>query len=433
MSSLTNTFSNVNAIYNDGQIALMKAVFNGDADMVQLLLARGANVNATDDEEGQTALMDPVDNGDADMVQLLLARGANVNAINNSGSTALMKAASNGDADMVQLLLARGADVNATDNDGQTALMKACVSSQVSRNPRKKSKGKKKRKRSSQVYPEGPDRVDIVQLLLARGADVNATDNYGQTALMVASMNGEADIAQLLIARGANVDATDEYDGETAFMMAAYNGEADMVQLLLDRGADVNATDNEGQTALMKAEQCDMTVMAQLLIARGAKGGKDALDVLLRRAGVDAGDPWRHRPRKRSREKSWAWVESKSKRRKKRHQFLPGGMKSRKSRKSRKSVIEDRKLKEVLKKLLNKAEKDVKAEKAEIRRRCGREYACETEGCGYEGTFAEVEAHEQGCVAPRRALGIANTTKGLLWPYLQPREKLDLYRTLESI
>ena len=82
----------------------------------------------------------------------------------------------------------------------------------------------------------------MVALLLDKGADVAATNEYGWTALHWAAQEGHKDVVALLLDKGADVAATDEY-GWTALHWAAQGGHKDVVALLLDKGADVAATD----------------------------------------------------------------------------------------------------------------------------------------------------------------------------------------------
>ncbi len=113
--------------------------------------------------------------------------------------------------------------------------------------------------------------TEIVQALLAKGADVNAKKKYGNTALMYAAERGSTDIIQALLANGTNANAKN-LEGETALMFAVKLGHTETVQALLAYGADVNAKDNYyGRTALTLASMKNHTQIANLLKNAGAK------------------------------------------------------------------------------------------------------------------------------------------------------------------
>ena len=105
--------------------------------------------------------------------------------------------------------------------------------------------------------------------------DVNAKDNDGKTALIIAAESGCVDHINAIIAAGADVNAPDSKYGRTALMKAAYSGNADCVKALITADADVNATDKDGQTALTEvvgkvyAGKADAECI-RLLIAAGA-------------------------------------------------------------------------------------------------------------------------------------------------------------------
>src|SRR5207237_509312 len=90
------------------------------------------------------------------------------------------------------------------------------------------------------AWAAGESRPAMVRLLLAHGADVNATDPYGDTALMTGAGRGSLAIVQLLLSHGADVNAKAV---QTALMVAAEEnfGSAPVVELLLKHGADVDA------------------------------------------------------------------------------------------------------------------------------------------------------------------------------------------------
>ena len=143
---------------------------------------------------------------------------------------------------MVARLLQAGADANAAQASGETALM-TCARSGVSA---------------------------AVEPLLAGGADVNAAEAAnGQTALMWAAWEGHTDVVRALLAHGANADARTT-TGYTALLLAAREGYADTTRTLLDAGADVNAAAEDGTTALLVAVIRRNLEYADLLLSHGA-------------------------------------------------------------------------------------------------------------------------------------------------------------------
>ena len=110
--------------------------------------------------------------------------------------------------------------------------------------------------------------IDIVQLFLAAGADVNAKDNEGETALMTAASDGSTEIVRQLLAAGADVHAKDNR-GKTALIFAVRDGSTEKVQQLLAAGADVNIADNAGQTALTIAKKNRYKEIEEQLLAAG--------------------------------------------------------------------------------------------------------------------------------------------------------------------
>jgi len=117
------------------------------------------------------------------------------------------------------------------------------------------------------LYAAGRGDKKSVEKLLAKGADVNAKNNFGETALMWAFSNQRKAVAELLITKGANVNAKDE-DGTTA-LKYAYS--RDTARFLIANGANVNVKDNLGRTPLMWVSVLGDKEVVELLISKGAK------------------------------------------------------------------------------------------------------------------------------------------------------------------
>ncbi|TSL47701.1 KN motif and ankyrin repeat domain-containing protein 4 [Bagarius yarrelli] len=171
-----------------------------------------------------------------------------VNMVDDNGNTVLHYSVSHCNFSIARLLLHTGVcDVDLKNNSGYTAIMLA----------------------SLQPLDTDTD-TDVVQRLMELG-DVNAcVGHVGQTALHLAVRHGRASTVRLLLAHGANVNAQDQA-GTTALISACDRGHTDIVRILLqDPSCDVNLTDKGSRSALSLATQASHTEIADLLKARSS-------------------------------------------------------------------------------------------------------------------------------------------------------------------
>jgi ankyrin repeat protein len=207
--------------YEFGEQGFHAAARARDIMAVTAFLDGGININARSDADGRTALISAAARGDLQIVRLLLDRGADVNVKDNKEYTALHHAVEARYDDVSEVLLNHPKlDPNARGLNGVTTLM-------------------------SYVWRE---RKDAVQRLLDRGADVNAQDYDGDSALHGAAQNGNIEIIDLLVVKGANLNLTNKVGG-TPLMWAAVYGHEDAARRLLERGADPSLKDADGKTA----------------------------------------------------------------------------------------------------------------------------------------------------------------------------------------
>ena len=115
------------------------------------------------------------------------------------------------------------------------------------------------------------ENIGAVKQHLAAGTDVNARDSIGETPLYLAARSGRKEIVELLIAKGADVNEKDDFYGTTPLHWAAVYGHKEIAELLIGEGAEVNAMDNFGRTPLHWAKRKKHKETADLLRKHGAK------------------------------------------------------------------------------------------------------------------------------------------------------------------
>ena len=321
--------ADANAAQMSGETALMTCARTGVAGAVEPLLAGGADVNAAESTHGQSALMWAAWEGHTGVVRTLLDHGADVDARTTTGYTALLLAARDGHRDTTQALLSAGANVNVAAEDGTSALLIAVIRRHLEYaeflldhgadpnlgpgfTPLHWAAGKWDTELNdlSNGVAEGnqwsafgglhaPQRLRMVQLLIAHGADLNVqterTPGFGiqvkghlgnmkgATAFLIAAKANDVAVMRELLEHGADpLIPTD--NGTTPLMVAAGVGHAPgitrsaeaealrAVTLCVELGAEVNAVNERGDTALHGAawrERADSIV--RFLADRGAE------------------------------------------------------------------------------------------------------------------------------------------------------------------
>ena len=114
---------------------------------------------------------------------------------------------------------------------------------------------------------------EIVQLLITKGADVNARSVVGWTPLQYATGDNKKDVVELLIAEGADVNAKGGIGGGTSLYLAAMSGHKELVELLIAADADVNV--RESQLGMTPLDMADDKGTAELLRKHGGKTGEE--------------------------------------------------------------------------------------------------------------------------------------------------------------
>ncbi|XP_025832280.1 ankyrin repeat domain-containing protein 17 isoform X2 [Agrilus planipennis] len=254
---------------------LMEAASAGHLDIVRLLVAHGADVNAQS-SSGNTPLMYGCAGGHTEVVKFLLEHGANVEDHNENGHTPLMEAASAGHVELAKILLMHGAGINTHSNEfKETALTLACYKGHLDMVRFLLEAGADQEHKTDEMHTALMEasmdgHVEVARLLLDSGAQVNMPADSFESPLTLAACGGHVDLAMLLIERGANIEEVND-EGYTPLMEAAREGHEEMVALLLSQGANINAqTDETQETALTLACCGGFSEVADFLIKAGA-------------------------------------------------------------------------------------------------------------------------------------------------------------------
>ena len=305
-----------------GETPLMTAARTGNVDALKVLLVRGADVKAKDEERGQTALMWAAAEGNTAAVNLLIEFGADIHARSKGGFTPLLFAVREGKADVVRALLKAGADVNETlkapaRQAGTSAMALAAANAHfelaamlldAGADPNAAGQGwtalhtvtwiRFPGYASNDPAPEGSgnmDSIEFVKKIIAKGANPNAKmtrrsnvglsslNTMGSTPFLLAARTGDSELMRLLVKLGAD-PLIPNADNTTPLMVAAGVGTRspgedagtepaalEAVKVALEFGNDINAVDKNGETAMHGACYKQLPSVAQYLLEKGAK------------------------------------------------------------------------------------------------------------------------------------------------------------------
>jgi ankyrin repeat protein len=314
-----------------GQTALMWAAAEGHADVLKLLLAKGADLKLRSFDRstqgpklpagspvapiprgGLTALHFAVRQGEAESAKILLEAGAEINGTDPDGNTPLLLALLNSHFDTAAMLIERGADVNLGNKDGRAPLYMAIDVHDADYSPRPA------RRMSDKMTS-----LEAIQLLLAKGADVNGklknftvidkfaqdhgdkTLGDGATPFLRAARSSDIEVMKLLLAKGADPKVAQK-DGLNALLLTAGVGWSEKIKgtdeqsveaarYLLSLGLNINATTEKGETTMHGAALRGNDAMIKFLAANGAKlnlqnkAGFIPLDYTTGKAGYQGG------------------------------------------------------------------------------------------------------------------------------------------------
>lgn len=222
------------------QTPLMCAAMSGNVDILELLIKSKANVNRMDKYDGKdryTALSWAIEGGHYDFFEKLLKYNAVVSR--KKVIPPLVLASYSGHLRIIEKLVSMGVDINYSI-DGCTPFLEACKKTDSN--------------------------IDIVKFFLSeKNTDINKTDMYGNTSIMLALQADNIDVVKL-VATFENINKASK-NGFTPLLLAAYELNFKMVKVLLELGADPNkANIKSGKTPIMYAMTNNRIDITELLL-----------------------------------------------------------------------------------------------------------------------------------------------------------------------
>lgn len=235
---------------NQGTSAVHYAAARNHVDMLKVMIEKGVDINITEDEPacaGNTPLHTACDKGNKEIVDVLIKAGADDTLLNIKGNTPAHLVVTERrfgkdieDEDRVAVLETL-TNIDVPANDGKTPLMVA---------------------QSLNINAA----LSVTQTLIDRGADVNHTDNDGNTALILNTKNNcYKNIVKELVKAGADVNALDKL-GNSALYYALKYGDQESARFMIKKGADYNHENNEGVTPLQVAVEKGYDNVLELMI-----------------------------------------------------------------------------------------------------------------------------------------------------------------------
>lgn len=296
---------NINYKNNDGDTPIIIAIReDAKPEIITFLIDKGAKIN-TRNKNGWTPLHEAVILGNGNIISILNQNEADFFSINNNGenafdlvfdrgveytenivtselvdlrnsreNTPLFYAIDRGSPDIVQVLLDKGADINASNVNGETPLHQAITTDNIVISNMLISRGsnieaKDKQDNTPLHHCVFWNASETARLLVDNGALIDSKNRSGRTPLHEAVLSEDRGIVTFFIRKGSNLNSRDN-NGQTPLYYAVKNNQFDILSTLIDAGADVSLRDRQGNTILHAAALGEHKEAAQILISKNS-------------------------------------------------------------------------------------------------------------------------------------------------------------------
>ena len=291
---IDNTNTNIfNMVDKNGMNVLMYAIFyQSPLNIIKKIIKKIDNINMVD-IKGDSALMLAIRNVltvnmDLDIIKLLIDNGANTNLVNNMDISILMQAIMANEilekTGMIELLIKNVDNINIVDKNGDNVLMyafkykaspeiiKILINKVDNININMVNISGDSVLMFAIIYINVIKDLDIIELLIKKGANINLVNNMGINILMKAVMLVKLDIIKLLIKNRTNINLVDKNNDNVSMYAIKYDLPIYIIELLIENGININLVNNMGINILMQAfifAKTDRIDKIKLLINNG--------------------------------------------------------------------------------------------------------------------------------------------------------------------
>lgn len=249
---LLDAGTEVNLPDNSGRTPLHEAVLKRDDNTLKHLLVSGAYLESRD-ESGRTPLFSAPQRSDCLILDHLIQAGSDLGVLDNLGQSVLFAASQYSSSAALETLLTQGMDLHVQDTLGNNLL--TVISWNEGRN--------------------SDEKLDFARFLITKGLDVNHRNNAGETALLLSTRSNAHDAVKTLLDNCAGVRFQDIYGNSVLHVAVLATShewrESPIVELLIQHGAAINLQNDEGDTPLMLACDCDGEHIPETLLRHDAE------------------------------------------------------------------------------------------------------------------------------------------------------------------
>ncbi|XP_071086114.1 ankyrin repeat domain-containing protein 50-like isoform X2 [Haliotis cracherodii] len=267
---------NVNTRGLCGLTPLMLAAMNGHYDVFECLLREGADMTLTD-RAGDHILSMACVGGNIDIVKYVVLKEPflNINRGRKDGRRALMWAARHGNKTIFDYLLKKGAKCSSEDIEGDNVLHYACYGGHIGivrdviANTIIDINSSDMYGRTAMMVAAEHGHIEVFDFLVRKGCDISHIDKEGNNILHVACRGGHVEMVEHVLPQGDfDINCKGQY-GRTPLMLAAFYGHIDVYDLLCEKGADVSLVDNKGNNTLHVACMGGHVDMVKYILSHG--------------------------------------------------------------------------------------------------------------------------------------------------------------------